>query len=335
MTDQFARVNNTCIVIITIILVTFSLNFTKPVLVPFVFAFIIYEILNPMINFMQSKLKLNRVLSTFITMAVIIFFLSLAIFFIANSLEHFIKSANVYKNRLVTSIQWFSDTAHHFGYDINASVIQAEIREMPLLKMANNVTGNVLGFIGSFFLISVMSLFLVLGGTTKESSSQTVRDIQNKVSRYLATKFFTSTVTGLVTWIFLIIGKVDLALMFGIITILLNFIPTVGSILATTLPLPIILLQYGLGWQFYFVLIGTSFAQIIIGNIIEPKLMGVTLDLHPISLLISLIFWGLVWGLPGMFLAVPITASVKLVFDRIEATRPLAELLAGRFNPSK
>ena len=294
MSDHFARVNNTCIVIITIILVTFSLNYTRPVLVPFVFAFFIYEILNPAINYMQNKLRLNRILSTIITMFAVIFILSILIFFIVNSFDHFIKSADVYKNKLATSITWFSQLAETFGFNFNARAIQTEIRELPLFKMANNLTGNVLGFVGNFFLISVMSLFLVLGGTAEKTSSKTFQEMQNKISRYLATKFFTSVVTGLIVWIILIIGKVELALMFGILTILFNFIPTIGSIFATLLPLPILLLQYGLGWQFYFVLIGVGLTQIIVGNIIEPKLMGESLDMHPISLLVCLIFWGLV-----------------------------------------
>lgn len=331
MSDQISRINNYCLVIITLILTTAALNYTKPVLVPFVFAIFIYEILNPLIIYMQEKLKLNRIVSSIVTMMIITLFISIVVLLIVNSMEHFIQSADTYKNRIAASVRWFSEFGERFGFQMNTEGITQQIKELPLIKMVNNLTGDVMGFIGNLFLILFITLFLVLGGTSEKSQSKTIREIQNKVSRYLATKSFTSTVTGVITWIVLIIGKVELAFMFGILTILFNFIPTLGSIIATLLPLPIVLLQYGLGWQFYFTLVAIGSTQIVIGNIIEPKLMGESLDLHPITLLISLIFWGLVWGTPGMFLAVPITASIKIIFTRIETTRPLAELLAGRF----
>ena len=73
--------------------------------------------------------------------------------------------------------------------------------------------------------------------------------------------------------------------------------------------------------------------QLTIGNALEPKIMGDTLDLHPVVILIMLIFWGILWGIPGMLLATPITAVMKILFGRLEQTRPLADLLAGRLAP--
>ncbi|MBN2224201.1 MAG: AI-2E family transporter, partial [Deltaproteobacteria bacterium] len=99
---------------------------------------------------------------------------------------------------------------------------------------------------------------------------------------------------------------------------------------ATLIPVPVILLQFGFCWRLWVVLAVSMVIQFTIGNIIEPKLMGERMDLHPITLLLFLMFWGLVWGIPGMFLAVPITAVLKIVLGRIETTQPLAELMAGR-----
>ncbi len=118
--------------------------------------------------------------------------------------------------------------------------------------------------------------------------------------------------------------------MFAILTVLLNFIPNFGSVIATLLPIPVLLLQYGLGWQTMTVITLLFAIQFCIGNLVEPKMMGESLDLHPVTILLFLMFWGLVWGLPGMFLAVPITAILKIILSRIETTLPLSELLAGR-----
>ncbi len=80
------------------------------------------------------------------------------------------------------------------------------------------------------------------------------------------------------------------------------------------------------------VILLTSGIQVVSGNVIEPKLMGQSFDLHPVVVLLALMFWGMVWGVVGMFLATPITAGLKIVLERIEATRPLALLMAGRFD---
>ncbi|MCB0357914.1 MAG: AI-2E family transporter, partial [Bdellovibrionales bacterium] len=80
------------------------------------------------------------------------------------------------------------------------------------------------------------------------------------------------------------------------------------------------------------VLVFTGLIQIIIGNVIEPKLMGESMNLHPIAILLFLMFWGVVWGVPGMFLAVPITAILRIIFSRIEMTRPLANLISGQIS---
>ena len=144
-------------------------------------------------------------------------------------------------------------------------------------------------------------------------------------------KLIISAATGLLIGMLLLACDIELALMFAILTLLFNFIPNVGSIIATALPLPIVLLQFGMGWQFLTVLIVSMAVQVVIGNVIEPKVLGDSMDLHPITILLFLMFWGLVWGLPGMFLAVPITAILKIVLSRLEPTHGLSELLAGRF----
>ena len=122
--------------------------------------------------------------------------------------------------------------------------------------------------------------------------------------------------------------------MCALLTFLLNFIPSIGSILATVMLVPILVLQFGFGWQFFFVLIGAGFVQFAIGNVLEPKVMGENMDLHPVTIIGFLLFWGLVWGIPGMFMAVPITAIVKIVLSRIPPTQGVAELLAGRIPQS-
>jgi AI-2 transport protein TqsA len=123
-----------------------------------------------------------------------------------------------------------------------------------------------------------------------------------------------------------------MALSFGVLAFLLNFIPNVGPIVASLLPIPLILLDPSgnIVWM-VAVIAATATIQLISGNVVEPKLMGNSSDLHPVTILLALMFWGMMWGIIGMFLATPITAAIKIVLERFELTRPIASVMAGRF----
>ena len=118
--------------------------------------------------------------------------------------------------------------------------------------------------------------------------------------------------------------------MFGLLAFLLNFIPTICSIFATLLPLPIALLQFSNPTLIVLSLVIPGSIQFIIGNVIEPKIIGQTLDLHPITILLSLMFWGIFWGITGMFLATPITVICRLFLANSTRYEGFAELMSGR-----
>ena len=118
---------------------------------------------------------------------------------------------------------------------------------------------------------------------------------------------------------------------FGLLAFLLNFIPSVGSVVATLLPLPIVLVSPEISTKVAVAAIAVPSAiQLVFGNFLEPKIMGESLDLHPATILLSLILWGTLWGVLGMILSVPITVVVKILCERFEGSRPVADLLAGR-----
>ena len=122
-----------------------------------------------------------------------------------------------------------------------------------------------------------------------------------------------------------------MALLFAVLTFFLNFIPSVGSIIAVLIPLPVIFLQFGYSWEFLALISAAAFIQFVIGNIVDPKLMGDRLGLHPVIILLSLLFWGFIWGVPGMFLSAPITSIIKLLCSRSKITKPLVPIFEGNF----
>lgn len=149
----------------------------------------------------------------------------------------------------------------------------------------------------------------------EKTVEKTFKDITEQIQRYIATKFLISLLTGLVVGIVLWIFDIDFLIVWAVMAFFLNFIPNIGSIIAIILPTVMTLIQYeSIG---YTVLVAgiITFIQNIIGNIIEPKILGDKLGLNPLIILLSLLVWGYIWGIAGMFLSVPLTAVVKIIIS--------------------
>ena len=144
---------------------------------------------------------------------------------------------------------------------------------------------------------------------------KTFRDITHQIQRYIATKFLISLLTGTIVGIILWIFNIDFTIVWAVLAFFLNFIPTIGSIIAIILPSVMALIQYeSIG---YMVLVAgiITLVQNIIGNVLEPKIMGDKLGLNPLVILLSLLLWGYIWGIAGMFLSVPLTAVIKIIIS--------------------
>ncbi len=147
------------------------------------------------------------------------------------------------------------------------------------------------------------------------SIERTFRAITDNVQKYIATKFFVSFLVGLFVGVILWIFGIEFFIVWAVLTFLLNFIPNIGSIIAVILPALMSLIQYE---SFGYTLIITGIMvsiQASIGNIVEPKLYGDRLGLNPLVILLSLLLWGYIWGLVGMFIAVPLTAVAKIIMS--------------------
>ncbi len=122
-----------------------------------------------------------------------------------------------------------------------------------------------------------------------------------------------------------------LVMAFGLFAFLLNFIPNIGSAIAVFLPLPVVLMSPDVSGTTALLAIGIpAIIQFCVGSVLGPKVLGDALDLHPVVILMALIFWGTLWGIIGMLLATPMTASLKILFSRVESTRMISEIMAGR-----
>ncbi|MCY4265705.1 MAG: AI-2E family transporter [Gammaproteobacteria bacterium] len=193
--------------------------------------------------------------------------------------------------------------------------------------------GLILIYLGFLFLeqgqFSNKISALVSDREKEEDARKIIDRIRDDIQKYIGIKVFTSSLTGTVSYGFLLVVGVDFAAVWGLLIFLLNFIPTVGSIIATIFPALLALAQSDGYSLFLLVLLGIGAVQICIGNILEPRLMGSSFNLSPIVILLNLALWGYIWNIPGMFLCVPFLIIVTIILSHFPQTRPFAIMLSA------
>jgi len=193
--------------------------------------------------------------------------------------------------------------------------------------------GLILIYIGFLFLeqgnFNRKIAALANGGERARNTRQMMSRIGADIQKYISIKVFTSLLTGTLSYIFLRLVDIDFAGVWGLLIFLLNFIPTVGSIVATIFPALIALAQDDGYALFVGVLIGIGLLQVFVGNILEPRLMGSSFNLSPLVILFNLALWNMIWGIPGMFLCVPILIITTIVLSYFPHTRPIAVILSS------
>jgi AI-2 transport protein TqsA len=157
-----------------------------------------------------------------------------------------------------------------------------------------------------------------------------VHNIQKDVLTYLKLKTIIGLSVGLTTAIALMLFGIKSAVIWGILGFLFYYIPNIGSIVSVSLPVLFAYVQTNSDSTAMWVLVVLIVIHMLIGNILEPKIMSKGVDLSPVVILFSLIFWSFVWGIPGMFLSVPIMVIIKIVLEQIETLRPLGILLGDK-----
>ena len=257
-----------------------------------------------------------------------IFLFIIIVPFIVSSVVTFLQSADDYNSKVLILIDMLISKLQEFDVNIDRETIRSSLINLPFLDWASAILSNSANFISKFLLVVIMTLFLLLGKNSKDTSSQW-NDIIGPVKKYIFTKFLTSSATGILAGLIYWMLGMELAFIFGSLTFILNFIPYFGSVIAVLIPLPIAFLQFEDPTYLILIILLPTIVHIIIGNILEPKIFGAVLGLHPITIILSLIFWGMIWGFIGILLAAPITAIIKISCEKFEATLPLARLLEG------
>ena len=315
-----------------------ALYFGKFLLVPLLFSLFIFIILKSSSKKLSSNkfFKINYELSFLL---ISIFFI-LLIYFIGilleSNLKKVINNSQLYQNNFVivfdsiknSKIASLPVSIDNFISNLNFTSIFSKI-----LNSLTGIAGNVsLIFLYLIFIVLEEKLFKskILKFPSNKSSMTIINKINNEIFSYFQLKTLTSLLTGILTFMTLSFFNNDLSIFFGLLSFLLNFIPFLGSIFSVILPFVFSLIQFLDLVQATFIIVILIFIQILVGNFIEPKLMGKSLNLSPIVMLITLSLMAKLWGISGMFLSIPLLVVLLIIFSNFKSTHKIAIFLSEK-----
>jgi AI-2 transport protein TqsA len=333
------RVQTVCLLILTLIGTAWALEQLQPVLVPFVLAIFFSQCLTPLIDYLMRRFRWPQGVAVSAAAVIGIAVVAGVGFLLASSVSGMSQSQlDEYSSRFknFTNQLQNSSSAHWFGLrpgdSFNQILGQVQAKGYDLFTFVSALIYTILKNTAT---VLILMAFLLFGRRrSPEQSHGILGEIEIRIQRYISLTVAISILTGLLVGASLSILGVQFAAAFGFLAFLLNFIPNLGAVVATILPLPIAFLDPHLSIvaKVLALAIPTGI-QIAIGSFVQPRMMGHSLELHPVVLLLSLLFFTMIWGLGGAFLATPLTAVIKIVFEKIPATRPLAAVLAGNLDP--
>jgi predicted PurR-regulated permease PerM len=328
---------------LSVVCAAFILYLMRGILFPLTLAVFIALAFKPLVERMQRKGVPTVVVIVAVLLCVTAMF-SLFGLVLVSAVQSFVSDAPAYQQKFnsagVSSLEWLNEKAARLGIQISADRVQQELNLSSLVSSLASIVGSLVSFLGDLAMTLLFLIFLLAGGmgfpgkirrafdaSTSESIAAVLASVERGVRRYILAQTVISLATGVATALILLIFGVDFALLFGLLAFLLNYIPNVGSVLASLLPVLVAFLQFGSAGTAAGVAVSLIVAQNLLGNIVSPRVMGQSLDLSPLTILISLIFWGWLWGVWGMFIAVPLATITRIVCGHIGPLRPVAVLM--------
>lgn len=327
-----------CLGVLAAFAVGYVLYLGQSVLVPLVFAWLLSYVFAPLIKFFTRR-RVPTALTVAVVIGVLVVVLSLLALVISRQVAVVVQMAPEYYDRFLVISRDFAAKFHVPPDFWNTIDWSSELRRYLFSASSSAVK------ISSKFAMTVFFLVFILLGSPysevklrraflrasdRDRVSGILDSISLQISKFVSTQTLISAATGLCVWAAMAALGVDMAGTWGLLAFLLNFIPTVGSIVASIPPIVVAVVQfYPSLWMPVAVASSLLVIQMTIGNIISPKVMGDNLHLSPVTVLVSLLVWGLIWGIPGALLSVPMACMLKIVFDAFPSCRPLAVLFGS------
>ena len=323
------------IVMASVIIVLAGVKSASEIIVPFLLSLFLAIILLPSYNFFNKK-GLPESLSLTLVIGIFILFISLVAQLIGSSIHDFNSNIDLYSEQLGVYYHSFVGIASKAGIEISVDELSTMINSKQIMSFASTIMQSMGSMFTNGFVVLLTIIFMLLeSGNFKSKIAFASEDsgavlhiekISSQIKEYMVLKAIISIFTGLIVWIALLIIGTDYAFLWAVIAFLFNFIPNIGSIIAAVPAVLLTLVQLG---TLSSLIVASLYVAInvIIGSIVEPKVMGKGLGLSTLVVFLSLIFWGWLLGIVGMLLSIPLTIMIKIILDDNENTRWISVLL--------
>ncbi len=328
------------------ILIVFMAYMLQDFLIPILFAILLSVLIYPIVKFFETRLCFNRIVSTLIAIVIfstIIFFVFVAI---GIQFQDIMGKREMYYDKILEKTNiLILETEKSTGLESEDIVGSKELKVKEIVKQNSNKIVNFItksGTILSDFLLTPLYMFFLLlyrnflisflyKATSKVSSKKSMRFILNQLygvqQNYLVGLASVMGIVGLLNSIGLLALGVDYPFFFGFLCALLLLVPYIGIIIGSLLPALVALATKDSYWYAVGVIAIFGFIQFIEGNLITPKITGSKVSLNSFVSILVILLFSMLWGIPGMILALPITASLKVIFDNSEKFKPIGFLL--------
>ncbi len=339
--QSYGSVQTIAAVTLIVFLAGVAIRMTKPVLFPFMLAVMLSFILSPVLGFL-TRLKVPRALSILLILIltfVVLYLLGVLIF---ESGKSFASEVPKYGDRLRAEVTALAQKLHLSGLKGDPLQFLGRLDVNRLGSLFMSSIGPFFSFLSNLFLVLIFLIFILAGKGKVETKigkafnpDQAARirritvKINSEIQRYLAIKTISNLIMGIVAGIIFWSFGVNFALLFAFLAFVLNYIPTIGSIIATLMPAAVAAIQFPNLWPAVWIVVLMTVAQNIMGNFVEPKVFGRGLGLSPLVVLFALFFWGWLWGIAGMVLAIPIAAMLRIVCEHIPGLRSIAVMMSS------
>ena len=320
------------LILVVAVITIFFLKELRNIFIPLFLAIFFAFLFGPIVSFLTQKKVPNFVIMILllIIVTVVLFLLGTIIFAsvssFANEFPKYQDKFIITFNNLLAQLKIPIEDAQYFFKD---KVNWFELADrISLQSFITSIMGNFLDFIVALILMVLLMMFMLserknlgerLEGVLLKYRGHIkpgiVKEIQKKIQTYVSRKTIISLGTAVSAMIICSFFKLDFVIIIGLITFILNYIPSIGSIIATIFPLSIYLLQYGFGGNFIFVSTLLITSQFLFGNVLDPRYLGQGLKLSPLFIIVSLFFWNWLWGPIGMILCVPFQSIIALILQ--------------------
>lgn len=323
--------------IIALIATGVVLKTAQSVIIPFVIAWLLSYLLSPTIDFLH-KLKVPRPLAMFISIVLLFGIGYLAFIFLYARLATFAAAFPKYQVRFVEITQDISNRVN-LPYNPFADINWGRA----ISGMVMSVSSSLVSILSSMVMVMIILVFMLLGqpyigykirgafaSDDADRFSDIVASVSSQITRYLAVQFMISSITGILVWLTLKFIGVDFAATWGALAFFFNFIPTIGSVIASIPPIMLAIVQFypNIG-PALITLVAVLVIQMGMGNGVAPKVMGDKLNLSPVVVLVSLLFWGWLWGIVGAILSIPIASTIKIFCESVEELHPISVMMGS------